>query len=212
MLTKIEAILLKIKLRFRPKNVKGRGFFAVFRSALEHFGIWLFDSNDDQTYELVVRLKSKFAAKVKKIEIIAKKNCLSGQKRQKLGFWGFHVCTKTLGIFTVGFRWLQISCNNRSIRFPTCWNNKKACLREKIIWYQKTSKIVFFSGVFKFYINTLRSLIACLRWRSNSQVIHLMRSARFCNIKKGNFIEEQIAFHAKNLQKKVFWEFQTMHH
>ena len=26
-------------MRFRPKNVKGRGFFAVFRSALEHFGI-----------------------------------------------------------------------------------------------------------------------------------------------------------------------------
>ena len=63
---KIEAFLLKIKLRFRPKNVKERGFSAVFRSALEHFWIWLFDSNDAQTYKLVVRLKSKVEAKVKK--------------------------------------------------------------------------------------------------------------------------------------------------
>ena len=85
----------------------------------------------------------------KKSKSLRKKNCFSGKKRHKMGFWGFHVCTKTLGNFTVGLRRLPNTCNNPSIRFTTCWNRKKACLREKITWYQKNLQKNFFFGGFQ---------------------------------------------------------------
>ena len=61
-----------------------------------------------------------------------------------------------------------------------------------------------FSGVFNVCTKKLRNFIACVQWQSNPHYNRPIRGAKRCNIKKGNFLGEQIAFPAKKFQKGVF--------
>ena len=59
-----EAILSKRKMRFRPKNVKARGVFSIFRSVPERIGLTLYDPDNAQTHRTAVKLKIESAVKV----------------------------------------------------------------------------------------------------------------------------------------------------
>ena len=143
----IEKACLGNKFPFRTKKPPKNGFFAVFRSALDHFGICLYDSSHAQTYKTAVQLKSKSAAKVQKIKFIAKKNAFRAKSVKKWPFDVFMPAPKRFGFL------LYDADDPETYQIPAesdvqrVWTTKKACLGKKLRLVPKTfQKKVFIWG------------------------------------------------------------------
>ena len=83
---------------------------------------------------------------------------------------------------------------------------EKAIVRQKVGFGPKKHQNDFFRG-FHVCSETLQKITAWIRWGWNSQDILLNGSARCRNYKKGIFMNEQFAFHAKIFKKRVLGVF-----
>jgi len=86
---------------FGAKKPQKNGVFGVFRSALKHFAILLFDPDDAQTYRISVQLDAQDVPTIKWAVLFLKKFVWGRKTSKKWGFWRLQVCTETLRNFTV---------------------------------------------------------------------------------------------------------------
>ena len=136
--------------------------------------------------------------------------------RLKLGFWPKNARRLCFGVFRYAVEQFGIllchtkDTQNHKISAQLDAQGvaaiKKAIVRQKVRVGPKTTSKRFFL-VFQVCSETLRKLTAWIRWGWNLRDRRLNGSARCCNNKKSNFIEEQIAFHSKTFSKNGFLEF-----
>ena len=75
------------KFAFRAKKRQKIGFFGVFRAALKHFGIVLYDSDDAQTYKMAFQLDARGTPILKTATLLGEMR-FEPKNFNKVGFLG----------------------------------------------------------------------------------------------------------------------------